>query len=132
MDRIWIDASENPQSLVSNRVEPRIDSCHAGRCDCDQPRLVQVPLLKVAKIESPILRNRTADGNSILRLCNRKNHLRKRIGGVEALVAEISIHVAVHGVRSTFRDHVQVTAEGSAKFRLPTGGYCLEPTTCAV
>src|SRR5438309_889561 len=79
-------------------------------------------LFEVAEIEGPIPNDGAAQCRAVLRLRDRNQRVGKRICGVEALVAKISIHIAMHHVRAALCHNIKVAAKSPAELRLASGG----------
>src|SRR6185369_8437537 len=109
--RVGIDAGGNERTRVLDGQQLRIDRSHIRGRNGDEAGLVQLPLLKVREIESAVADDRAAETRSVLRLRQWERGIRKRVIGVEALVAEITIEVAMQRVGAAFRNHVDVSAQ---------------------
>src|ERR1700738_5138001 len=77
-----------------------------------------MPLLEIPKQKRAVSLDRPPQTGAVLRLRGREFGIRKRIGGVETLIAEVAIKVAVQGIGSALGDHVDIYTQGAAKFGL--------------
>ena len=64
----------------------------------------------------------TTEAGAVLRLRHGELALRERVAGVETLVAEVAVEVAVQRVGAALGDHVDVAAERAAELGLAAGG----------
>ena len=87
-----------------------------------EPALIQLALLEVGEVESAVADDRAAEARAVLRLRQRQLGVGKRIGGVEALVAEVAVQVAMQRVGAALGDHVDVAAERAPELGLAARG----------
>src|SRR5207249_5266230 len=52
----------------------------------------------------------------------------ERVRGIQALIPEVSVHISMKRIRTTFGDHIHETAKRAAEFRLSARSDNLEHT----
>ena len=126
MDRVRVEARGKGDAWVADGRKPRIDGRRIGGGYGDKPALIQHALLEVGEVEGSILKYRAPEAGPVLRLRRGKLGVGKRVGGVEALVANITVEVAVERIRAALGDHVDIAPQSAPQFRLATGSNHLQ------
>src|SRR6185312_1152119 len=88
--------------------------------------LIELALLEVQEVVGGVVSERAAEAGAGLGLGPWQAAAEERVGGVQALVAEVSVDVAVESVGAATGNQIDVAAEGPAELGLATGGDHLE------
>src|SRR5207249_4103507 len=76
----------------------------------------------LGEVERTVVSEWSAETGAILRLGGGKLAVGKRIGGVETLIAHVTIQVGMQRIRTALDDHVDVTAQGASQLGVASRG----------
>ena len=108
MHRVGIQTRRNQRTGIAHGNKPGVNCRHIRRRDGGKAGLVQIPHFEVREVECPVFDHRPAEAGAELRLGQGKRLVQKSIGGVEPLVPNVAIEIAVQRVGAALGDHVHI------------------------
>ena len=124
--RVGIQAGVDSRTLISGGIQAVVDGGDVGRCNGDQTTLVQLTLFKISEEKRTVFFDGATQTGAILSLRRRQFCIGQRVGGVETLIAKVSIKIAIECIGAALGHHVDVATECASKLRLSARCYYLE------